>query len=374
MSDLFVSEVLVLFFLLVVLLRPFSKALKNLPSVLIFPIIAFFLSVLVIVGQGLYFSTFLILVLSVVVFLFVLPKFAAFVMGLSTKIYSTVEIVVHSLGLVLVLALLFLVWKFAPESLPNMQGKIVREKLELKNFSESSVEVLLLTDSKTNAPVNPKNAKTSIIFLPNVKKSFYKTNVPMLNFLTQGYKVICVENFEKVFPALPKNFYNFSGSAFLLLQKVLNSKDGSDLKLPSVENEAKFVEALKAIIKKSSADNIYIFSEGMYSNALLKNFDTNFAEDVRGAFFVYDKNTLSEIEETAWAFSTSYNKQIIFDEKLKNAKFFFYAVPENFFCRFSEIRGDDLLMANLLGAELDTGRKTRLEIANIFEKWIYVKE
>lgn len=374
MSDLFVSEILVLFFLLLVLLCPFSKALKSQPATLIFPVVAFFLSILIIIGQGLYLSTFVLLLSSFLVFLFVRPKFSAFVFGLSTNIYSIAEIVWHALGLILVMVLFFLVWKFAPMSTPNIKGKIVREKIELENFPESFVEVLILADAKTNKPMKPENAKTSIIFLPNVKKAFYDTNVPVLKFLQLGYKVVCIENFEKVFPALPKNFYNFADSASLLLKGSLKTKDALKAKVLSAENERKFVEALKTIVKKTSTDSVYIFSEGIYNDALLKNFDMNFAESVKGAFFVYSENAVPKNAEASGAFLTSHGTQIIFNEELKNTKFFFYAVPKNFFCEFSEIRGDDLLMASLLGAEMDMGRKSRLEMTDIFEKWIYIKE
>ena len=51
MSDLFISELLILFFLLIALLRPFSKFLKTVPSVVIFTIISMILSMLVIAGQ-----------------------------------------------------------------------------------------------------------------------------------------------------------------------------------------------------------------------------------------------------------------------------------------------------------------------------------
>lgn len=371
MADLFISEVLILFFLLIVLLRPFSKFLKAVPAVVIFPLIAIVLSLLVIAGQGIYFSIVLLFFFSVLIFLFTLPKFSAFVTGLGTQQYSGAEIGVHIFGLLLLCGMFFLTGKFVPVSVVDVSGKVIRQDIVLQDFSRRRFgEVFLLHDIETDQPIDADNAKKTIIFLPNVKKSRYETDTAVRFFLQSGYKVVCIENFQPVSPFVPKNFYNFSAAFQLWLHTIFSRSKGTVSTELSAEAETQFTDILQRIIKNFGGDSVFIFSSGMYSAAFLKNFDAHFAETVCGAFMVDADGALPII---SGSFSAKRNEQIIYTGEVKQARAFLYTVPADDFSQFGELRGDDPLLTVLLGGTIDIARASRSETARIAEKWIYVK-
>ena len=48
-------------------------------------------------------------------------------------------------------------------------------------------------------------------------------------------------------------------------------------------------------------------------------------------------------------------------------------MPESYLSELSELRGDDVLLAALLGGNADIARASRIEMASVFEKWLAVK-
>lgn len=210
MADLFISEVLILFFLLIVLLRPFSQFLKAAPAVVIFPLIAIVLSLLVIAGQGIYFSIVLLFFFSVLIFLFTLPKFSAFVTGLGTQQYSGAEIGVHIFGLLLLCGMFFVTGKFAPVSVVDVSGKVIRQDIVLQDFSRRRFgEVFLLHDIETDQPLDADNAKKTIIFLPNVKKAGTKPTRRFVLFYRADTKWFVLKTFSRCHRLFRKIFTTF---------------------------------------------------------------------------------------------------------------------------------------------------------------------
>ena len=79
MSDLFVSEILVLILLILPLIRPFSKALKTAGAIPFLPLASFIILVFTIIGQGLIFS---LIPTALIVIICIITEFARFVMFL----------------------------------------------------------------------------------------------------------------------------------------------------------------------------------------------------------------------------------------------------------------------------------------------------
>lgn len=371
MSDLFISELLILFFLLIALLRPFSKFLKAVPSVVIFPIISMILSMLVIAGQGIYLSLVLIAVFALMVFIFTLPKFFAFINGLMMDMYSVAELVIHAFWLIVLCLLVFVVWNFAPVSVLGVSGKVVRQEIMLDGFPQRSFgEVLLMYDAETNRPISHENAKTTVVVLPNVKKAFYETDTIVRSFLNSGYKVVCIETFRPTLPIIPKNFYNFSAALKRLAGKWFSSGEKRNAGELPTEEAKQFKAVLSRIIEKHGGEAVFVFSSGRYTSNFLKNFDTDFAEKVNGAFVICEENSIPQLPHSFVGKATA---QISFAGAARDAKFFFYVVPESYLSELSELRGDDVLLAALLGGNADIARASRIEMASVFEKWLAVK-
>lgn len=364
MSDLFISEILILLFLLPVLLRPFSETLKNVPAVLMFPLFSIVLCVLTIAGQGIYFSNFIILFFSIVIFIFTLSKLFAFFGELSTNIYSITEKIFSALFLLCTFGLFFLTWKSAPYSELNISGKIITQDID-------DIGKIY----KLEQPDNKENQDTLIIFLPNRKKSFYETNTIVRSLLQNGNTVLCIENFEELLPIIPKNFYNFIESTKLLFNKIFDLKEETSF---SHAQEQNFIHILKQLISRyEKQKNIYIFSDGIYNDLLVKNIKTIFEKNVRGVFVICSEQNTRLKNVNLSDIKTYYAKkdgELNFTGEIKNANILFYEVPSSTLPEFSEMPAEDVLATILLGSKPDIGRNTRKEIASTFEKWLFVKE
>lgn len=369
MTDLFVSEILILAFFIPVFLRPFSKSLKKVPAILLLPLFAIILCILTIIGQGVYFSNCLILLFSIIVFIYNLPKFFSFFSDLSTSIYSISEIVFSLIFLILSGLLFFLTWKFAPYTAMNVSGKAIVKELCLEELTGKSYGKIYLAE-------NAKEQNSIIILLPNMKKTSYESNTVLLHLLENSYEVICIEHFEELLPIAPKNFYNFLASCKKLYYKTFKRGEEKLTSFAISANEEKnFIKILQAIIKKyANARNVYIFSEGMYSEPLIRNFNEYFAESVNAAFFLCDEDFDNEKLSTLNAFFKEKDTQVFFSEALKNCSLFFYQMPKSALSEFAEMPAEDLLATVLLHGKIDIGRKRRKELAEVFEKFIYVKE
>lgn len=372
MSDLFVSELIILFFLLVPLLRPFSKILKNAPAVLLFPFFAIVLSICTILGQGIYFSITLLLFFSIVVFFFLLGKTVSFIVKLPTHFYSIIEIGAHIFFLVCSLGLVFVTFAFIPERVIPLNGKPISQFIELPDMEGKTFGKLTVLSSSYN-----ENKNVCIIFLPMSKRTFHETNTIVNSFLNNGYKVITLDtltgntffslkNIDSFIKAI-KLF--FSDSHLPFEQSVLDSQVDIDIEY--------FTHLLNSIMAEFAKDNsVYIFSEGMYNQTLFQYVmsEDNVSNEnkCRGAF-VISSNDFVEPSH-AHTFSIDFDNEVSFLPSSKLSSLCLLKQSKKYLPYFSEMRADDVLATWLLDSEIDVGRQDRMKIASIFEKWISIRE
>lgn len=375
MSDLFISEVLILLFLLPVFLRAFSKSLKSLHAILFFPLFALILCILTIAGQGIYFSNFIILVFSIIAGIFTVPKLVSYFNTLNTAMYSSVECVFCILFLLCTGALFFLTWKSVPYRLVPVNGTVLSTPIELENFPKQNIGTVYRIENTENQ-TSTKNEL--VILLPNRKKTCYETNTVLRSFLQNGYTVLCIENFESLLPLIPKNFYNFSASLKQIFYRAWNGTyEEKPFGDSTVQN---FLAILNgAIDTYGNGKAVYVFSDGVYTDLLLNNYGKHFAQKLRGAFVVYgdainaQKNaTFENVQSITIRYRETLDVRNLNDDE-KTAEVFFYEVPQSFFPAFGDMTADDIVASTLLGATIDTGRTYRTECAATFQKWIRLR-
>lgn len=116
MSDLFIGEILVLFLLLPVLVRPFSRRLQRLHGLPLLPLLALLLCAAIVAGMGLRLTFLPILILSAIVFIFGLIRLFRLFRGLPTDWYPPMSIAWNSFLAALFVGTVALTFIFAPES------------------------------------------------------------------------------------------------------------------------------------------------------------------------------------------------------------------------------------------------------------------
>lgn len=358
MSDLFISELLVFVFLLPVLLRPFSASLKNAAAVLLLPVFAIVLSILIIIGQGCYFSSVLALVFSILVFLFSLPKFSKFVVHLPTRTYSTAEIVIMSILLVCAVPVLVVIFTFVPMRTFKSSDQITNTEIVLDEYPGTSFGTVSMLD-------NADNEKPCIIFLPNIPYSSQETNTIASYFVEQSYKVIKLTRLKKI--GIPiKNFYNFITAFSLLFNKEFNLFTESKF-LPASTDSSEISAFLTKIIEKYAGDSrVFIFSDGIYNDIALQYPQS---DSVHTCIL-----TNKKFSPPNGAFLIDKTKEVSFDKTARYANQLIIIDDDKNLPGFADMAADDVLAARLLGGTIDVGRENRLNIAAILEKWIYVTE
>ena len=88
MTDFFVSQFITLILILVYLVKPFFKSFSRTPGLEFFPAIAFFLQILIVLGQGFGIDESFYFFLSFLVFLLSLPRLIRLNSNLKTDWYS----------------------------------------------------------------------------------------------------------------------------------------------------------------------------------------------------------------------------------------------------------------------------------------------
>lgn len=84
MTDLLLSELVVLLLLLPVLLRPFSKSLKKGHAVPILPFLSLFVCICILIGQGIVLSLFIVIIFVLIICLSEVIRLIAFSKECST--------------------------------------------------------------------------------------------------------------------------------------------------------------------------------------------------------------------------------------------------------------------------------------------------
>lgn len=145
MTDLLLSELVVLLLLLPVLLRPFSKSLKKGRAIPILPFLSLFVCICITIGQGIVLYLFILVLFVLIVCLSEIIRLIAFSQGMLNDFYGIASMMLRIMLLCLFCGVAYCAFRFAPEASIRTEYPLTVRSIEL-------------TD-KTNAGTNKGSAE-----------------------------------------------------------------------------------------------------------------------------------------------------------------------------------------------------------------------
>ncbi len=370
MSDLLVSEILILFLLFLPSVRPFSKSLKKAAALSILPFIALIISVLVIAGQGISFSLLPVIIIVIVCIITEFARFVMFLCRVPNDFYSIPSLLFRIFMLFLLTAVVFSCFYFSPES---------EYKTDYSKFLKQDV-IIRLDGKKTNVgtcfvPKTSAHEQITVLVLGSFPNQIGNINT-ITGFLADAeYKTIELTN--------PENNYLWympkGGEEFI---SVFNSIIKKEIQINTKINIENFNSAISQIIENEKNSAVYVISEGIYNQAIY-DYAAEHPEAFAGIFYVLSQEEHSSaLSENRSAIKGINPKNVYVlqeDETLRFSKEL-GRYPVCFFLRskeklphFGELRCRDVLAAGLLGSSRDLGKKDRIKVAEIFEKWLKIR-
>ncbi len=358
MSDLFVSEILVLILLILPLIRPFSKALKTAGAIPFLPLASFIILVFTIMGQGLIFS---LIPTALIVIICIITEFARFVMFLRqvpNNFYTIPSILLRIFVLILLSGAFYAAFYFSPErGYPVFTSITEKEKISfIADDKETKAGVYYKPE-----PCNKENE--AIIIVPPFPNEDAGTFDRYL--LNEGYKIASL--------SLPKKTeykYRLKHSElfFTVLNSVLKSKEQSAEK----PQDKELLQALSELIRFFEKTEIFLIAEGSHVQTLCDYYNKN-PNAFSGAFFIISEGSPLPNGLKEGTYTVLDEKDLKFSENLALFPICFFIQSKESLTGFGDIRGNDIFASLLLGAERDLGRQDRIKTVKTFEKWLNLR-
>ena len=131
MTDLLLSELVVLLLLLPVLLRPFSKSLKKGRAIPILPFLSLFVCICIIIGQGIVLYLFILVLFVLIVCLSEIIRLTAFSQGMLNDFYGIASMMLRIVLLCLFCGVAYCAFRFAPEASIRTDYPLTVRSIEL---------------------------------------------------------------------------------------------------------------------------------------------------------------------------------------------------------------------------------------------------
>ncbi|EMB22344.1 hypothetical protein [Treponema denticola] len=359
MSDLFVSEILVLILLVLPLIRPFSKALKTAGAIPLLPLVSLIVLILSIIGQGLIFS---LIPTALIVIICIITEFARFVMFLRqvpNNFYTIPSILLRIFVLILLSGAFYAAFYFSPE----------REYPVFTSITEKERISFIADDKETKAGVYYKpepcrNEKEAIIIVPPFPNREVGTFDRYL--LNEGYKVASL--------SLPKKTgykYKLKNSEifFSVVDSVLNTKTEQASKNVGDENLG---ISLPSLIRFFGDTELFLIGEGDQVQGLLDYYNKN-PNAFSGAFFIISEDLPLPDGLKEGTYTVLNEKDLKFSENIALFPICFFIQSKESLIGFGDIRGNDIFASFLLGSSRDLGRQDRINTIKAFEKWLNLR-
>lgn len=369
MSDLLVSEVLILFLLVLPILRPFFKQLKSTDAISILPLFALFISILVIVGQGISVSFLPILGIVIICIITEFTRFVMFLGGLPNNFYSFFSILLRFFLLILIITTTAYCFYFSPEAEYKLDYKNIKKENLVLKVSKKELEI-----AKVFTPNKLANEHIAVLILG----SFYnpQDELNTMNTLTSfianaGYKTIEMTQInEKEHWYSVKGYDSFTDVVYAITKKEMPK---------SVINDKLFNSVISHIVEYTKGKELYVISEGKYSQAI-QDYSVQQPKAFAGIFYVVSKENFSIDKPQKEIRSLSENSfyilkedQLSFSQEIVDYPVCLLLRDAEKLPNFGELRCNDILATKLLGSSRDLGKYDRLNLASIFEKWLKIK-
>ena len=413
MTDLLLSELVVLLLLLPVLLRPFSKNLKRGNAIPILPFLSLFVCICIIIGQGIVLYLFILVLFVLIVCLSEIIRLTSFFQGLLNDFYGIASIMLRIVLLCLFCGIVYGAFKFAPEANVRTEYPLTIRPID---SSTNPIEGLLI-ERQGGAD------KRALVIIAEALPYSGKPETLAALLADQGYTVAEITELEPrgIIPRI---------ELYRKLLPLLGKKEQRYLaKETNPEIAAFFAEFLeKTVARYGRNKRIFLYAEGIYTD-LAAHFCTENPGVFTGVFFclseeeplpsapeewarivreqqpdvtaedssaadtsaatselaasdqmaVADRNSPAEKLPAASASDTTASdaaRQSHAEPTRQNAAeqvrplpFCFYIRPYSELAGFGSLRAEDILAAKLLGSGRSIGRQDKAAAAAAFDRY-----
>lgn len=367
MADLFIGEILILFLLLPVALRPFSRRLQRIGGIALFPLLAFLLCVATVAAVGLRLTFIPVFALSLIALFSGAGRLFRLFRGLPTDWYSPSLIVPYGFFAALFVAATVFTFYAAPETAYISRQAVSRTVESRRAFPGTDARVIVW------APSGEATPKGSVVFLGDVSSRADARSTLCAALSEGGYRAIAADISSTSAYRNPSLHSPFLRSWLALVSRVFPGIPFPASKGDILEAQSKELSLLVDIARDGGAGlPLFAVAEGSGCAALIRALRGNpslfdgavlilggegpeLAKDLPGGAAVIGEGTgMMPSDSGLFPFCV-----------VTGADPAYYGL--------GEIASDDVLAAVLLGGARDAGRKRAEIIARRVSSWIAIK-
>lgn len=362
MSNLFVSELLILLLLFPVIIRPFFKSLKVLEGLVLFPSIALVLMFFIISAYGLTLTIIPLFLFSLLVFFVSLPRLIRFASSLKTDYFDASSRLIAFIFFFVFCGVLFLSIFFRSEPGYFTEASIIVEKK--RTFTEQGLGLVLTKWEQDN--VTLQRERDLVIYISEAGVS--KQARPTLTRILAEQNIILVEPFlfgNNRTKSLCKSIQCGRSLSFMV-QEIFQTKTRNNPKTYEEYHLKELELALK--FAQEITSNIFIIAEGSAATALYNN-SYKIPESIKGLVLLNYNHLVIQDKADPLVLDI----ESFFPKEAGNVDVLCLQGDKKYLLGYGELGGDDVLFARMLGVEKDTDRKKAEIVARKILSWIDLK-
>ena len=409
MTDLLLSELVVLLLLLPVLLRPFSKSLKKGRAIPILPFLSLFVCICIIIGQGIVLYLCILALFVLIVCLSEIIRLAAFSQEIPNDFYGIASMMLRIVLLCLFCGTAYCAFRFAPEASIRTEYPLIVRSIELTDKTNAGAD-------KGSAEQTADSASPDSSVSRNLSTS--RNPIEGLLIERQGGAdkralVIIAEAFpyaerpETLASLLADQGYTVAEITRLkprgviprieLYRKLLHLVEKKEQRYLPKEDDpqtaAFFADFLEQTIARYGRNKrIFLYAEGIYTD-LAAHFCTENPGVFTGVFFalseeeplpsapegwvriVREQQSDTPAEDSFAAGSAAASSDAAVSDTARQniaeqaRPFCYYIRPYPKLAGFGQLRAEDALAAELLGSGRSIGRQDKAAAAAAFNRY-----
>ena len=277
MTDLLLSQLLVLLILLPVLLRPFSKNLQQGTAIPILPFISLFVCICTIIGQDIVLFSALLLLFVVIVCLSEVIRLIAFFQGVLNDFYGIASIIFRIVLLLLFCGMAYAAFRFAPEAHTKTEHQLVVRSIDLTDTPQRLQQKLQFFEGRLIERQGGADKKALVIVTETYPDSGYPGTIAAL-LADQGYTV--AELYTTPHRIISRM------DLYVRLFRLIGKKDARYLaKETEPHISSAFSDSIETILNRyGSNKRLFLYTEGIYT-ALAEHFCAAHQGAFTGVFF-----------------------------------------------------------------------------------------
>lgn len=285
MTDLLLSELVVLLLLLPVLLRPFSKNLKRGNAIPILPFLSLFVCIFIIIGQGIVLYLFILVLFVLIVCLSEIIRLTAFFQGVLNDFYGIASIMLRIVLLCLFCGIVYGAFKFAPEANVRTEYPLTIRPID---SSSNPIEGLLIERQ------GGADKRALVIIAESLPYSGKPETLAAL-LADQGYTVAEITGLE------PRSIIPRIG----LYRKLLPLLGKKEQRYLAKETNPEIATSFASFLEKTVArygrnKRIFLYAEGIYTD-FAAHFCTENPGVFTGVFFCLSEEEPLPSSPEGWA-------------------------------------------------------------------------